>query len=80
MDILDGIGMHDGWGWVIGSAMMLLFWGTISWGSLYLWRRVGQVGSAKPGAEILRERFARGEIDRAEFEERLAGLRRNERR
>ncbi len=80
MYVLDGM-MLDGWGWVIGALMMLVVWGTIIWGGLYLWRRSGRDGPAAPdAAEILRERYARGEIDRTEFEERLGELRRSERR
>ena len=81
MEVLDGIGMHDGWAWGFGAVMMVVVWGTIIWGALYFWRRSGPAGPATPdGVTILRERFARGEIDRTEFEERLAELRRSERR
>ncbi len=81
MFVLDGMGMHDGWAWGFGAIMMVLFWGAIVWGGLFLWRRPGQRGAAGPDAvETLRERFARGEIDRTEFEERQADLRRSKRR
>jgi putative membrane protein len=81
MEVLDGFGMHDGWDWAIGAVMMVLIWGTIIWGGLYLWRRSAPKPPATPdGVAILRERFARGEIERTEFEERLAELRRSERR
>ena len=78
--------MHDGWGWVIGAVVMLLVWGTIVWGAVYLFRRTGAAHGDTahayelPDAEsVLRRRFADGEIDRNEYEERLAELRRSER-
>ena len=70
-----------GWGWghaIFGWVMMLLFWG----GLILLivlgvrWLGTGQSGqsapppSTKTALDILRERFARGEIDKDEFEER----------
>lgn len=74
-------GWHDGWGWghmFFGSIMMLLFWG----GLIILivlavrWMGAGPGranGGAAPGSralDVLEERFARGEIDKEEFEER----------
>ena len=58
-----------GWHWMLfGPAMMLLFVAAcISVG--YLVMRAAGRGPARP-IDILRERFARGEIDGREFEER----------
>ncbi len=76
---------HDGWGmgWgfghmAFGGLMMLLFWGGIIVVILLAVRWIGSGSSqgggpqppAKRALEILRERFARGEIDKEEFEER----------
>jgi putative membrane protein len=73
---------HGGnWGWghmIFGSVMMILFWGLIVVGVVILvrWLMSGsshQSGSSpprKPALDILEERFAKGEIDREEFEER----------
>lgn len=68
------------WGWghmIFGSVMMLLFWGVIIVGIVIVvrWLAGGvsqQSGSSsqKRSLEILEERFARGEIDKEEFEER----------
>jgi putative membrane protein len=74
---------HPGWGWgwghmVLGSLMMVLFWGGIILIVVLAVRWGG--GASSPGAvpqiphktalDILQERFARGEIDKKEFEER----------
>ena len=66
--------MHPmwGWGWGIGMmAMMLLFWGVVICAGVAGIRWF--IGQSKPpradsAMEILRERFARGEIDKDEFE------------
>lgn len=71
---------HHGWGWswghmIFGSVMMVLFWGGVILVIVLLVRRLGSgAGSeAPPGKaalDILQERFARGEIDQQEYEER----------
>jgi putative membrane protein len=69
--------MHPmwGWGWGIGMmGMMLLFWGVVIFAGVAGIRWfVNQTKQTKqPRAdsamEILRERFARGEIEKDEFE------------
>jgi putative membrane protein len=76
---------HDawggGWGWghmLFGSIMMVVFWG----GIIVLvvlavrWLGSGAAGltaaapAKKTALEILEERFARGEIDKEEYQER----------
>lgn len=69
-------GNWDGGDWFAMTAMMVLFWGGLI--ALLLWtmrgsgagRLEGQAkGAVGPGAQaMLAERFARGEIDAAEFE------------
>lgn len=74
---------HPGWDWgwghmIFGSLMMVLFWGGIILAIVLAVRWLG--GSSSHGGapppqgrrplDILQERFARGEIDRDEFEER----------
>ena len=80
--------MMMGGGWLIGLAVLVLFLLLIGGGiALVLWF-VGQQGSQKaslgPGQaprredealEILRQRYARGEIDREEFERMREDLR-----
>jgi putative membrane protein len=69
--------MHPmwGWGWGVGMmGMMLLFWGVAIFAGVTGIRWfVNQTKQTKqpradPAMEILRERFARGEIEKDEFE------------
>lgn len=75
----DGFGMSQfGWGWghmMFGSLMMVVFWGLVIFLVVFMVRRVaGDSGegryavSKNPSLEILKERFARGEIEKDEFE------------
>jgi len=68
-----------GWhGWVFGPIMMILFVGLLVVAAIVLVRWLGDGGrGASPlrpsdpsPLDILKERFARGEIDKEEFEER----------
>jgi putative membrane protein len=74
---------HDGWGighMVFGSLMMILFWGGLILLIVLAVRHFGHgpAGGVSAGGrtplQILEERFARGEIDKAEFEERKRAL------
>ncbi len=71
---------HYGWGWghmLFGSLMMILFWGGIILLIVLVVRWLGG-GSVREtpqpprnkALDVLKERFARGEIDKEEFEER----------
>jgi putative membrane protein len=70
-------GLPFGLGWV----MMLLFWGLVIAAMVALIRwlvmpavgqgRTGSTSTHKTPADILRERYARGEIEREEFLRRL---------
>jgi putative membrane protein len=64
------------WGWghmAYGGWMMVVFWGGIILAVVLLARAFGS-GRSGPGRvsalDILQERFARGEIDKAEYEEK----------
>lgn len=69
---------HYGWGWghmIFGLLMMILFWGGIILAIIYVIRSTRSgAGSRQPPEksplDILNERFARGEIDKEEFEEK----------
>lgn len=74
--------MWDGWtggyggGWWLFGLMHLLWWllliaGAVALVRLILWSRSDGEDRAE---SILRERYARGEIDKAELDERLQHL------
>ena len=80
MDV-DGMGGGHWWGWVIGAAVLAVVVALIVW---VVGRVVGThaaAGSSMPtrgrdsAEDVLAQRFARGEIDAAEYHERLATLR-----
>jgi putative membrane protein len=67
--------MHEGMGWwmVFGGILMVLFWvliiGLVVWG---IGRLVGHEGSSVKNGnlfDIARERYARGEITKEQFEQ-----------
>ncbi|MBI4727930.1 MAG: SHOCT domain-containing protein [Acidobacteria bacterium] len=77
-----GWGNGPGWGWV-GAITMMLFW--VGLVAIVVWAVSAAAGSREPrrreperredpAVEILRRRFAGGEIDGAEFERRIAAL------
>lgn len=77
-------GWYGDWGiggWLVMALMMLLFWGGVVTVVILLVRgaRPGPWGPYGPSHDdperILNERFARGEIDATEFNERRAALR-----
>ncbi|MFZ9630356.1 MAG: SHOCT domain-containing protein [Ilumatobacteraceae bacterium] len=76
------------WLWLLGMAMMVVFWGGLIWAVISLVRRgsggapvAGQPTAVAPptsrvsAEEILAERLARGEIDPDEYRVRLEALR-----
>jgi putative membrane protein len=78
----DGWGMHTMpwmWGaWGIGMmVVMLAFWGVIIVGIVLGIRwllSVGRETKSDPALEVLRQRYARGDIDRDEFEAKKRDL------
>ena len=68
-----------GMGW-FGGIFMILFWAVVIAGIVFAIRYLtaGKEGpserSAREPLEILKERYARGEIDTEEFEERMKVL------
>lgn len=72
----NGFGMGAGFGWIF----MILFWGLVILGGVYLVKiLVGGSSSGNPSSkesseEVLRRRFASGEITKEEFEEAIAVL------
>jgi len=69
-------GAH-GWSWIgLGLVPMLLIWGLLILGIIAIVRWLSRTSppvrnrEGNTPVDILRERFARGEIDEEEFEER----------
>ena len=69
---------HEGMGWwiVFGGIATLLFWGAVIW--LVVWgitrltgnkRSSGGAGEGRSPLDIAKERYARGEITREQFEQ-----------
>ena len=77
-----GPGMMGGFGWWwFMPIFMILFWGLVIWGIVALVR--GLSGSRGPDStppaadsalEVLKKRYARGEIDKEEYEEKKKDL------
>lgn len=64
-----------GWGMGFGGLLMLFFWGAVIVGAVVFVRwMLDQSKGGKSALQILQERYARGEIDKAEFEERKRDL------
>lgn len=75
-----GDGMN-GWGYALMTISMIVFWALVIAGGVAFLRYVSrppQRVDAEPfrttSAQILAERFARGEIDEAEYRQRLQTL------
>lgn len=71
-----------GWGMGFGGPFMVLFWVLVIVVIVVLVKWIvdqspaGKRGSDKSALEILRERYARGEIDREEYEQKRRDLER----
>ncbi len=77
-----GEGAHEyghmmGGGWIFGPIMMILFVAVVVAIVVLVVRWLGGAGGArgsKSALDILEERFARGEIDQEEFQQRRQAL------
>lgn len=75
MNMMNDMGWFGGgFGWLF----MLLFWGLVILGLVALVRWLAQSGVGKThekiALDVLKERYARGEIDREEFEQKRTDL------
>jgi putative membrane protein len=79
--------MDFGYGYMggFGSIFMLLFWGLVIWGIISVARMGfggghgcghshGDSAQEKSPLDVLKERYAKGEIDKKEFEEKKKDL------
>jgi len=72
--------MHDLWGWGgYGGLFMLVFWVAVIVGIILLVRWVvdqsrSSASSKESALDILKKRYARGEIDKEEFEQKRKDL------
>ncbi len=66
-------GSRPGWGWMIGGGvMMVLFWGgllLLAAFALRAWQHTPARHGAGSALAILQARYARGEIDKAQYDE-----------
>ena len=74
----DNNGFGAGW-WIVMVLMMLIFWAVVAFAVVALVRRSGSNSTRNSATvetpdSLLRARFARGEIDEAEFRTRMAAL------
>ncbi len=78
--MMGGYGVMGQGGWWLGWIFMILMWVLVAGGVAavlkYLFSSGGNSrGAARPSAlEVLAERYARGEIDKAEFEQKRKDL------
>ena len=73
--------MMDGYGYGMSSGMWIvgaIFWILILVGLVllikYLWEGAGAKGAQESALEILKKRYAKGEINKEEFEEKKKDL------
>ncbi len=73
-----GFGGIGGYGWIM-FIFMIIFWGLVIWGIVALIRAAGHREYHNPdrpdsAMEILKRRYAAGEITREEYEEKKRGI------
>ncbi len=77
-----GPGMMGGFGWMwLMPIFFIIFWGLVIWGIVALVRglsgsRSSDSSSSRPDSalEVLKKRYARGEINKEEYEEKKKDL------
>lgn len=76
---MDNLYFSHMFGWGLGGGlMMILFWAVIILFIVWIVKEVGRNDSGKTSSksalDILKERYANGEIDKTEFEEKKRDL------
>jgi putative membrane protein len=74
-----GPGMMGGFGWGWLPLLVIVFWGLIIWGIVAAVRgasnrRSGDTSTTESALEVLKLRYARGEINKREYEEKKREL------
>lgn len=79
--MMGGFGMNGGFGAGFGGVFMILWWALVIVGIVWAVRWMGASSSRGEGRDrggnaldILKERYARGEIDEQEFQKRKHDL------
>ena len=67
-------GYYDGWSWLWMAAMMVLFWGGIIVLAVFGFRAFAGPKGTDQAMDVLRRRFAGGEITQEEFEKTRKAL------
>ena len=67
-----GMGIGMGWGWIIGLILLIfIFWMVTKSNNA---NSGNQQGSEESALDVLKKRYARGEIDKEEYEEKKKDL------
>lgn len=78
-EMMSGAGYLWGWAGMAFGGLMMIFWIALFVGLIVLLVRwLGGTGEQRPNGDALdtlKQRFARGEVDTAEFQERSQQLR-----
>jgi putative membrane protein len=69
-------GGMGGWGALVMAVLWVLFWAAVIVGVVLLARGTAATTRPPAPADVLADRFARGEINEEEYQSRLAVLRR----
>ncbi len=67
-------GYYDGWNWLWMAAMMVVFWGGIVAVAVFAIRSFTGSKNSDGAMDVLRRRFASGEITKDEFEDARKAL------
>lgn len=58
-----------GWGWIIGLLFWLLVFALLVLAVIWLYKNLSGVGGRPSSQEILKQRYAKGEISKKQYEE-----------